>query len=74
MREAAVRYTDDMLGTLQKIINHSIDEAQSRYNSYISALQSSYDIVSSNRDELSGAIVREEEPAAKEEAETAPQE
>ena len=48
-----------------------MDEAQNRYNSYIAALQSSYDIVSSNRDELSGVIVRDEEPAQEEAQETA---
>lgn len=59
VRGAAVRYTDDMLGTLQKIISHAIEESQSRYNSYVAALQSSFDIVSSNREELSGASVTE---------------
>lgn len=60
VRQSSVQYTDDMLRSLQMIIKHSMDEAQSRFGSYISSMQSSYDIVSSNRNELSGSVVTQD--------------
>lgn len=59
MRQSAVQYTDDMLRSLQTIVKHTMDEAQNRFDSFASSLQSSYDIVSSNRIELSGSLVEE---------------
>ena len=61
IRQGAVQYTDDMLRSLQTIIKHSMDEAQSRFDSFASSLQSSYDIVSSNRNELAGSLVQQPE-------------
>lgn len=61
IRQASINYTDDMLNSLQTIITHSMEGAQSRFDAFISSMQSSYDIVSSNRNELSGGIVRQEE-------------
>lgn len=61
IRQASINYTDDMLNSLQTIITHSMEGAQSRFDAFISSMQSSYDIVSSNRNELSGGIVRPEE-------------
>lgn len=60
VRQGSVQYTDDMLRSLQMIIRHSMDEAQSRFDGYINSMQSSYDIVSSNRNELSGSVVSQE--------------
>lgn len=59
MRQSSVQYTDDMLRSLQAIVKHTMDEAQNRFDSFASSLQSSYDIVSSNRIELSGSLVEE---------------
>ena len=59
MRQSSVQYTDDMLRSLQTIVKHTMDEAQNRFDSFASSLQSSYDIVSSNRIELSGSLVEE---------------
>ena len=61
IRQGAVQYTDDMLRSLQTIIKHSMDEAQSRFDSFASSLQSSDDIVSSNRNELAGSLVQQPE-------------
>ena len=59
MRQSSVQYTDDMLRSLQTIVKHAMDEAQNRFDSFASSLQSSYDIVSSNRIELAGSLVEE---------------
>lgn len=56
IRQGAIRYTDDMLNSLQTIITHSMEGAQGRFDAFMSSMQSSYDIVSSNRNELSGGI------------------
>ena len=60
IRQGSIQYTDDMLRSLQAIINHIMEESRGRMDAFISSLQSSYDIVSSNRQELAGGIVKEE--------------
>ena len=66
IRQGAVQYTDDILRSLQTIIKHSMDEAQGRFDSFASSLQSSYDIVSSNRNELAGSLVQQPEAPTQE--------
>ena len=67
VRQASINYTDDMLNSLQAIITHSMEGAQGRVDAFISSMQSSYDIVTSNRKELAGSVSSmEEEPAAEE--------
>ena len=61
IRQGSVQYTDDMLRSLQTIIKHSMEGAQIRFESYMSSMQSSYDVVSSNRNELAGSVVTEPE-------------
>ena len=61
IRQSSIQYTDDMLRSLQTIINHSMEGANGRFDAFMASMQSSYDIVSSNRNELSGGIVRQEE-------------
>ena len=61
IRQASINYTDDMLNSLQTIITHSMEGAQSRFDAFISSMQSSYDIVSSNRGELTGSVTTVEE-------------
>ena len=56
IRLGAIRYTDDMLRSLQTIIGHTLEGSRSRYEALQSDLQSSYDIVSSNRKELAQGI------------------
>lgn len=58
IREGAIRYTDDMLKSMQEIIAHTMEGAKSRFDSFSHSLESSYQIVSANRRELSG----QEEP------------
>ncbi len=57
VRRGAIRYTDDMLKSLQMIITHTMEGAQGRFDAFMQSMQSSYDIVSSNRSELAGSIV-----------------
>lgn len=68
VRQGSVDYTDSMLQSLQAIINHSIEEAQGRFDSFRASMQESYDIVTNNRNELSGSIsAPAEEPVQEEE-------
>ena len=59
IRQGAIQYTDDMLRSLQTIINHTMEGARGRFDGFLTSLQSSYDIVSTNRNELAGGIVQE---------------
>lgn len=68
MRQASINYTDDMLISLQAIINHTMEGAQNHFNSFLSSMQSSYDIVTSNRNELAGSVSTMEETEAEEQA------
>ena len=56
IRQGAIQYTDDMLRSLQTIITHSMEGAKGRFDAFMSSMQSSYDVVSSNRNELAGGI------------------
>jgi len=68
IRQGAISYTDDMLRSLQTIVSHTLEDAQGKFNNFCSSLQSSYDIISSNRSELSASIPEpaQEETAAEE--------
>jgi len=56
IRQGAIQYTDDMLRSLQNMITHTMEGAQGRFDAFMSTLQSSCDIVTSNRNELSGSV------------------
>lgn len=60
IRQGSIQYTDDMLRSLQTIINHTMEGAKGRFDAFMTSMQSSYDIVSTNRNELAGGIVQEE--------------
>ena len=64
IRQGSIQYTDDMLRSLQTILNHTMDNAKGRFDAFMSSMQSSYDIVSANRNEMSGGIVKEENAEA----------
>ena len=66
IRQGAVQYTQDMLKSVENIINHTMEGAQGRFDSFMSSLKSSYDIVSANRTELDHSIQRNDEVAAAE--------
>lgn len=67
IRQSSIKYTDDMLASLQTIVRHTLDDAQGRFDSFRSSMQSSYEIVSANRQELSGSIIVQPEEPEKEE-------
>ena len=52
IREGAIRYTDEMLGSLQTIIQKAMEQIGERYDSMMSSLQSTYEVVTGNRNEL----------------------
>ena len=66
IRQGAVQYTQDMLKSVENIINHTMEGAQGRFDSFMSSLKSSYDIVSANRAELDHSILRNDDAAAAE--------
>ena len=53
-----------MLKSLQTIMNHTMEGAQGRFDAFMNSMKSSYDIVSSNRKELSSGIIAEKEEDA----------
>lgn len=61
IRQASINYTDDMLRSLQTIISHSMETSQSRFESFFASMQSTYDVVTSNRNELAGGVSNETE-------------
>lgn len=61
IKESAVRYTDEILKSLQTIISHTMENTQSRFQSYMNSMQGSFDIVTANRRELSGGAAPEED-------------
>ena len=52
IREGAIRYTDEMLGSLQAIIQKAMEQIGERYDSMMSSLHSTYEVVTGNRNEL----------------------
>ena len=67
IRQGSIQYTDDMLKSLQAIITHSMEGAQGRFDAFLNSMKSSYDIVSSNRNELAAGIVTGEEEESQQE-------
>ena len=53
IRMSAISYTDDMLANLEQIMGHATDTVGAKYNTFVNSLQSCYDIVRKNREELS---------------------
>lgn len=53
IRMGAISYTDGMLGNIEDILATAINEANEKYNNYISSIQSCYEVVTQNRSELS---------------------
>lgn len=53
IRMSAIAYTDDMLENLSQIMGTTLSDAGEKYKSFISSLQSCYDVVNKNRNELS---------------------
>ncbi len=56
IRQGSINYTDDMLKSLQTIIAHSMEDAQGRFGEFLSSMQSAYEIVNTNRNELAAGV------------------
>ena len=56
IRQGSINSTDEMLKSLQTIITHSMEGAQSRVGEYLASMQSTYDIITANRNELSPGV------------------
>ncbi len=56
IRLSAIAYTDDMLANLEQIMSGAINDAGEKYKNYISAMQSCYDVVTQNRNELAPQV------------------
>ena len=67
VRRSAIQYTDDMLDNLETILNRSMDEAQGRFSAFMQTMQSNYDVISSNREELAGSLVSPDQEFTEEE-------
>lgn len=52
VRAAAMQYTDDILGSLEEIITHTMESESQNYERTVASLQNCYEIVKSNRMEL----------------------
>lgn len=60
VKAAAMQYTDDILGNLETIIAHSIDNTSQQFERTMSSLQNCMNVVKSNRMELHPADVEAE--------------
>lgn len=65
-RMQAMKYTDDMLGNLQNLINQTMATQASKYEAMMNSLQNFNDILASNRSEL-GPALEQQDPSAVEE-------
>lgn len=52
VRAAAIQYMDEMLGNLEKVLGHALENETRRHDEYIQDLSSYYDIVKNNRTSL----------------------
>ena len=67
VRESAMKYLDDMLAELQNILHHSIDSAETRYNSLLSSLRQCASVVDKDRAQLYPQVELEQDIANLEE-------
>ena len=56
IRMSAIQYTDDMRANLEQIMGHATETVGAKYNTFMSSIQSCYDIVTRNRQELSPQV------------------
>jgi len=51
-RMSAIRYTDDLLAGMQNLISATMESTKTQYDKFFASLGDSYDVLSSNRNEL----------------------
>lgn len=64
VKNAAMEYTDQLLGNVENIISHSIDVANARYENLVMSLKNVEDIVKENREALNPPEEEETEEEA----------
>lgn len=52
IRTAAIEYTDSLLGNMENIVGSAIQNTHLQYDALLNSLQSCYDVVQTNRNEL----------------------
>ena len=52
MKASVMKYSDDMLAQIQAIMNHIMDTADGKFETFMTSMKQNYDIVSQNRNEL----------------------
>lgn len=52
IRTSAIKYTDDMLANLEEIMSRMVENSNVKYENFINSIQSCYEVVTKNRDEL----------------------
>lgn len=67
IRYGAIQYTDDILNSMQNIMQHTMEDAQNRFGGFMNSLNSSYEIVLRNRNELRGEVPQDPEEESPEE-------
>ena len=72
IRMRAISYTDEMFENQEKIMEHTMETAGAKYETFLNSIQSCYDIVNKNRQELSpqevpSSYIPEEEEEEEEE-------
>lgn len=72
LRESGVDYVEDMLKNMEALVSHTVENTSARYNSFLTSLNSTAEIIRSNLEELHPtASQASEETAAPEDVEAA---
>ena len=54
IKTASINYTDDMLKNIQSVVFNTMNESQTSFENFMDVLRRNYDVISQNRQELSG--------------------
>lgn len=54
IREGAIAYTDSQLAMMQNILSNTISSTEQRYNGFVSQLNETLNVVTTNRNQLNG--------------------
>ncbi len=56
VKASAISYTDSILASIETLVGNSISEQQSKFQSLLDSMQTTYNVVTSNRRELNNAM------------------
>lgn len=63
VKASAIKYTDDLLQSVERLVGNSISEQQSIHQSWLESMQNTYNLVESNRRELNAQANQESQYA-----------